>query len=119
MKAAPASSPPRTPRVAATLRRIGLPLPRGRLGRRLLLGTCRGRRLLACCRLPRRGRLDTPKRRFEVVENEADRGVAARRGSDARLVVADDEDAPVSGCDLELREQTLPGLELVGGCEEL
>src|SRR5918995_1148163 len=119
MKAAPASSPPRTPRTAATLRRIGLLLPRGRLGRRLLLASCRGGALLPCRRLPRRRRLDAAQRRLEVVEDEAHRGVAAGRRGDARLALADDEHAPLSRRDLQLRERALAGFHLVGGCEEV
>src|SRR5438128_10906705 len=94
MNAAPASSPPTTPRMAAALRRIGL-LPR-RLSRRGLL---RRGLLLRGGRLPRRRLpsdglgLDAAQRRLEVVEDEPDRRVRAGRSGDCGLVVSDDEDA--------------------------
>src|SRR5262245_28718313 len=118
MNAAATSTPARSPRMAAALRRIGLPLARG-------AGFARLRGLLvrrAAGLLPRGGRLarglrlrgDVPQRRLEVVEDEADGGVAPRRGGDARLAVAHDEDAALACRDFQLRERALTRLELVG-----
>src|SRR6266511_461948 len=85
MKAAPASMPPTTPRMAAALRRILLLPRRGGLARGglLLRAGSRGR-LLPRSRLACRCGLETSQRRLEVVEDEphgrrSDRGARLLR----------------------------------------
>src|SRR5438552_12141070 len=103
MSAAPATMPPRTPRIAAALRRIGLLLSRRRLLFRDRLR--RGGGLARAGGLPfRRRGLDAPQRGLEVVEDEPDRRIGTRRRRDGRLALAHDEDAALAGCDLELGE---------------
>ena len=84
------------------LRRIRLLSRRGLARRSLLLGGARG--LLPRGRLPRRRRfrLDAAQRGLEVVEDEPDRRIAARRGQDGRGTVPDDEDTSLSRGHLEL-----------------
>src|SRR6266511_3431390 len=115
MKAAPASMPPTTPRMAAALRRILLLPRRGGLARGglLLRAGSRGR-LLPRSRLACRCGLETSQRRLEVVEDEAHGRIAGRRRGDARLPFAHDEHAALAGGDLELRERALTGLDPVG-----
>src|SRR5438552_13763839 len=106
--------PPRTPRIAAALRRIRLLLSR----RRLLPRGGSG--------LPWRGRfpfrrrlLDAPQRGFEVVEDQADRRIRTRRRGDARLALTDDEHTALAGRDLQLGQPGVAGLELFGSGEQL
>src|SRR5438132_836726 len=108
--------PPRTPRIAAALRRIRLLLSRRRLLPRGRLRRGGG--------LPWRGRppfrrrlLDVPQRGFEVVKDQADCRIRTRCRGDARLTLADDEHTALAGCDLQLRQPRIAGLELFGGGE--
>jgi hypothetical protein len=66
-----------------------------------------------------RRRLHAPKRRLQVVEDEADGGIAPGRGRDRRLSLADDEHAALPGGDLELRQGTVSGLDLLGRRQQL
>src|SRR6266511_3180404 len=120
MKAAPASMPPTTPRMAAALRRILLLPRRGGLARGglLLRAGSRGR-LLPRSRLACRCGLETSQRRLEVVEDEPHGRIAGRRRGDARLPFAHDEHAALAGGDLELRERALTGLDPVGRGQQL
>src|SRR6266511_785655 len=120
MKAAPASMPPTTPRMAAALRRILLLPRRGGLARGglLLRAGSRGR-LLPRSRLACRCGLETSQRRLEVVEDEPHGRIAGRRLGDARLPFAHDEHAALAGGDLELRERALTGLDPVGRGQQL
>src|SRR5262245_16680857 len=116
MNAAPTSIPVATPTIAAALRRIRL-LPRTRRGRLLrggggLLG---GRRLRA---RPRLG-LHAPQRRLQVVEDEADGRRGACRRRDRQLRIAYDEDAAVTGRDLQLRERRIARPDLLRGGKQV
>src|SRR5438093_5421520 len=121
MKAAPASNPPNTPRMTATLRRIGFlprrPLPGGSLLRRRLLS--RSGRLPGGGLARSRLWLQASQRRLEVVEDEPDRRVLPRRGRNRGLLVADDEDAAFRSCDLELGQRALARLELLRAGKQL
>src|SRR5712691_949472 len=122
MKAAPASIPPTTPRIPATLRRIRL-LPRRRLAGGGLLLRGRGRSgsggLLAWGSGLSRRRPHIAKRGLQVVEDEPHGGIAARRRGDAGFPVANHEDAALARGHLELGQRTLTGPDVLGSREEL
>src|SRR5207248_6756606 len=86
---------------------------------RLRLGLLLARR--AAPRLCRLGVvLDAAQAALEVVEHEADRGLRARRRDDPARALADDEDAPVDGRRLELRQLAVAaGAEPFGRPQQL
>src|SRR5947208_13295721 len=104
--------PPRTPTIAAALRRIRLllsrrgPLPCSRLGLRGGGGLAARRGRL----LRRWTLLDAAQSRLEVVEDEPDGRVGGGGRRNVRLALAHDEDAALAGRDLQLRQRRIARL---------
>ena len=51
---------------------------------------------------------DAAQTALQVVEDEPDRRLGGRGRGDRPLLVADDEDTPLGGCDLELGQLLVP-----------